>query len=64
MGSFAARTIRQPGCRCLRQREVEYLQSIVRNSADDNRRMLWRGLMHGVLFSCLFWVSLAVWVLS
>jgi hypothetical protein len=62
MGSFAAHTVRHPGCRSLRQPEIEYLQSIVRDAADDNRSMLWRGLVHGVLFSSIFWFGLAIWV--
>jgi hypothetical protein len=62
MGSFAARTVRHSGCRPLRQPEIEYLQSIVRDAADDNRSMLWRGLVHGVLFSSVFWFGLAIWV--
>jgi hypothetical protein len=64
MESFTARTVRHPGCRPLRHPEVEYLQNIVRNAADENRSMLWRGLMHGVLFSSAFWLGLAIWVLS
>ena len=61
MGSFAARTFQHSGCRSLRQPEVEYLQSIVRDSADDSRTMLWRGLVHGALFSSIFWFGLAIW---